>query len=245
MKKNIDLLIGLVMISYVIAISLIFGKITFSEAFLVAGVILIIYHFIKSKISNNKVLNVLKFLVSIGLIIFFIVESAIVIFPKSNSIYSNYIIVLGAGVKGETPSLTLVQRLDQVLEYVDIQNNKVKIIVSGGQGNGENISEAEAMKRYLLEKGLKEEIIMEDQSRNTVENLRYSKDIIEKESNRKIKDLDVTIITSDFHALRANLIANSLGYGNRKFFTNKTLPILVPVMYSREFFAIIKYFLLN
>ena len=90
-----------------------------------------------------------------------------------------------------------------------------------------------------------EEIIMEDKSRNTIENLKFSKEVIEKDSNKEIKDLDVKIITSDFHALRSDFIANSLGYENRSFFTNKTLPILMPVMYSREFFAIAKYFLLK
>lgn len=246
MKKNIDLLIGFLLILYVIIINLIFGKITFSEVFFLTGIILIIYHFIKEKIRNKNIksgLSILKFLISIGLVIFFIVEIAIVIFPKSNNEYANYVIILGAGVKGETPSLTLSQRLEKAVDYIDNQNNKVKIIVSGGQGDEENISEAEAMKRFLVDKGIKEEIILEDKSRNTRENLSFSKDIIEKDSNKLINDINVKIITSDFHALRSNLIASGLGYENRSFFTNRTLPILIPVMYSREFFAIIKYFL--
>lgn len=246
MKKYFDLLIGFLLIIYVLIINLIFGKITFSEVFLFTGIALIIYHFIKGKFKNKNIksgINILKFLISIGLIIFFIVEIAIIIFPKSNSKYSNYVIILGAGVRGETPSLTLVQRLDKAIEYIGNQDNKVKIIVSGGQGNGENISEAEAMKRYLVEKGVKEEIIMEDKSRNTRENLIFSKEIIEKDSNKKIEDMDIKIITSDFHALRSNLIASSLGYENRSFYTNRTLAPLMPVMYSREFFAIVKYIL--
>jgi len=245
LKKNIDLLIGFILIIYVIAINLVFGKITFSEVFFLGGVILIIFHFIKKKILRKNIINVVKFLFSIGLIIFLIVESAIVIFPKSNIGYSNYVIILGAGIKGESPSLTLVQRLDAAIEYISSQNNKVKIIVSGGQGKGESISEAEAMKRYLVNKGVQEEIIMEDKSRNTIENLSFSKKIIEEDSNKNVEEVDVKIITSDFHALRSNLIANRLGYNDKSFFTNRTLPILMPVMYSREFFAIIKFFLLG
>ena len=244
MKKNIDLLIGFILIIYVAVINLIFSKITFSEAFLFAGIILIIYHFVKQKINKN-ILKIVKFILAIGLIIFSIVQTAIIIFPKGNNGYSNYVIILGAGIRGETPSWTLVQRLDKAIEYINIQDTNLKIIVSGGQGNGEDISEAEAMKRYLIKKGIDEEIIMEDKSRNTIENLKFSKEVIEKDSNKEIKDLDVKIITSDFHALRSDLIAKSLGYENRSFFTNKTLPILMPVMYSREFFAIGKYFLLK
>ena len=101
------------------------------------------------------------------------------------------------------------------------------------------------MKKYLIKKGIKQEIIMEDKSRTTKENLIFSKEIIEKDSNGKIEDIGVKIVTSDFHALRSNLIASNLGYEERSFFTNRTLPILMPVMYSREFFALIKYFLLR
>lgn len=245
MKKNIDLLIGFILILYVIAINFTYGKITFSEAFLFGGIILIIYHFIKDKIRNKNLFNVFKFLISIGLVVFIVVQIAIIIFPKSNSVYSSYVVILGAGVKGETPSLTLSQRLDKAIEYINIQKNDFKIIVSGGKGEGEDISEAEAMKRYLIKNGIKQEIIMEDKSRNTKENLIFSKELIEEDSNREIEDIGVKIITSDFHALRSNLIASKLGYEERSFFTNKTIPILMPVMYSREFFAIIKYFLLR
>lgn len=245
MKKNIDLLIGFILILYVIVINFTFGKITFSGAFLLAGIVLIIYHFIKVKIRNKNILNVLKFLVSIGLMVFIIIEIAIIIFPKSNSGYSSYVVILGAGVKGETPSLTLSQRLDKAIEYINVQNKDFKIIVSGGKGSGENISEAEAMKRYLSKKGIKQEIIMEDKSRTTKENLIFSKEIIEKEAKRNIGDVGVKIITSDFHALRSNLMASKLGYEERSFFTNRTLPILMPVMYAREFFAIIKYLILR
>lgn len=251
MKKYIDLILGVIIILYAVVINLIFGKITFSEIFLLIGVLCVAYHFIKNKlmilISKNKTMktgfNVVRFLISIGIIIFIIVEATIIIFPKQNNSYSNYVVILGAGVKGETPSLTLVQRLEKAIEYVNSQKKEVKIIVSGGQGSGEDISEAEAMKRYLVDNGIENEIIMEDKSTNTRENLLFSKEIIEKDSNKNIEDISVKIITSDFHAFRSNLIAKSLEYKNSTFLTNNTLEALIPVMYTREFFALIKYFL--
>ena len=116
MRKNIDLLIGCIVILYVIFINVVFNNIAFSMSFLFMGIVLIIYHFIKSRIKKNSFLNILKFLVAIGGIIFFIVEVAIIIFPKNSYEYSNYVIILGAGVNGETPSYTLKQRLDKAIE---------------------------------------------------------------------------------------------------------------------------------
>ena len=150
MIKKMDLIIGILIVIYSISINLIFGKISFSEVFLGIGIILIIYHFIKEKMkefidsrkSIKGMFNVIECFIAIILLIFIIVESAIVIFPKNNKNYSDYVIVLGAGVKGEKPSLTLMQRLDKTIEYVNNQEKESKIIVSGGQGRGEDISEA-------------------------------------------------------------------------------------------------------
>lgn len=253
MGKYIDLIIGLFAILYVLIINSLFGKITFNEFFLFIGVILIIFHFSKDKLKKlgykNKyfkiIFNIGRSLILIGSVVFIIIESVIIIFPKNNDSYSNYVIILGAGVKGETPSLTLAQRLEKAIEYVNKQNSELKIIVSGGQGKGEDISEAEAMKRYLIKNGIKAEIIKEDKSRDTRENLTFSKEILENIENKNINDIDVKIITSDFHAFRSNLIAKSLDYEKSSFFTNRTLPLLMPVMYSREFFAIGKYFLIE
>lgn len=254
MIKKMDLIIGILIVIYSISINLIFGKISFSEVFLGIGIILIIYHFIKEKMKefiNNKksiegMFNVIKCFIAIILLIFIIVESAIIIFPKNNKNYSDYVIVLGAGVKGEKPSLTLMQRLDKTIEYVNNQEKESKIIVSGGQGRGEDISEAQAMKKYLVNNGIKEElIIMENKSTSTNENLIFSKAIIESYTKSDIGDINIKIITSDFHAFRSNMIAKKLGYRNITFYTNSTLPALIPVMYSREFLAVIKSYLID
>ncbi|MCR1950315.1 YdcF family protein [Clostridium sp. DSM 100503] len=254
MIKKIDLIIGIFIVIYSISINLIFGKISFSEVFLGIGIILIIYHYTKEKMkqfinrrkSIKGMFNIIRYFITIILLIFIIIESAIVIFPKNNKIYSDYVIVLGAGIKGEKPSLTLMQRLDKAIEYVNNQDKEVQIIVSGGQGRGEDISEAQAMKKYLVDNGIKEEsIIMEDKSTSTNENLIFSKEVLEDCTKKNIVDINVKIITSDFHAFRSNMIAKKLGYSNISFYTNSTLPVLIPVMYSREFLAIIKSYLID
>ncbi len=84
---------------------------------------------------------------------------------------NDYAVILGAKVNGEIPSLSLQFRLDAALEYA-IQYPHVYLILSGGQGPGEHISESEAMKRFLVKNGIQEErLLIEDLSTSTYENL--------------------------------------------------------------------------
>lgn len=247
MKNKIELAIGTIIILYTILINTVYTKISFSKELLLMGIILIIIYYLKSRNIKkfNKLYKFIKPFIALGLVIFLFIEILIISFPKNNLEFSNYVIVLGAGVRGTTPSLTLIQRLDATLEYVNEQDNNVNIIVSGGQGKGEDISEALAMKKYLTSKGINENnIIMEDKSTTTNENLKFSKNIIEEITQKTIEQIDVTIITSDFHTYRSSKIANKLGYKKPKFYSNKTKILLTPIMYIREGLAFIK-FLLN
>ena len=79
--------------------------------------------------------------------------------------------------------------------------------VSGGQGSGEDITEAEAMYRYLTEKGVDgDRLILEDRSTSTKENLEFCSQI------RDIKDKKVGVLSNNFHVYRAGLMAENLGY---------------------------------
>ena len=121
-----------------------------------------------------------------------------------------------------------------------LTHDNPKIIVSGGQGRGENISEASAMKSYLLSKGIDEKnIIMEDKSRTTKENFCFSKKIIEGDSHKKIENLNVKVITTDFHTLRSKIISKRVGYANTTFYTSSSNGALFILNYTREFFALI------
>lgn len=124
--------------------------------------------------------------------------------PKADGSYE-YAIILGAKVNGETPSLTLRYRLEEALTYAETYPN-VKFVLSGGQGPDEAISEGEAMRRFLLEKGVDEErLLLETESTSTYENLLYSKKLLPEDLG------GITIITSDFHLTRARLLAENLG----------------------------------
>lgn len=117
---------------------------------------------------------------------------------------NDYAIVLGAKVKQDSLSLSLRYRLDAALAYAN-ENPHVTLILSGGQGADEPMSEAEAMRRFLTDNGIEESrLILEDASTSTYENLLYSKKLLPS-------DVDsITIISSDFHLARAQKIAGSL-----------------------------------
>lgn len=91
------------------------------------------------------------------------------------------VVVLGAALRGEQPSRMLAERLKTAATYLR-DHPESSCVVSGGQNDDEIISEAEAMKRYLVGLGIEESrIYLEDRSTNTEENLRMSRDVVERE----------------------------------------------------------------
>ena len=115
----------------------------------------------------------------------------------------DYLIVLGAGVNGTVPSLTLRERLDAACIYLQAHPD-TQCIVSGGQGPGELISEAECMANWLTDKGISSErILLEDQATSTQENLRFSKALIDA----RCSDYSIGIVSSEYHLFRAGLMA--------------------------------------
>jgi len=123
--------------------------------------------------------------------------------PTANGTHE-YAIVLGAKVNGDIPSLSLRYRLEAALDYAT-KYPHVKLVLSGGQGNDEHISEAESMKGYLIDNGINEErLILESSSTSTYENILFSKELLPSSIH------SATIITSDYHLARARLIASNL-----------------------------------
>lgn len=118
----------------------------------------------------------------------------------------DYIIVLGAQIKANGPSKVLKLRLDKAYDYL-VENPDTQVIVSGGQGSNEPVSEAEGMYDYLVSKGIAaERIIKEDESKNTYQNLKFSGEYLDKERD------SVGIVTNNFHVFRAMQLAKKGGY---------------------------------
>lgn len=117
----------------------------------------------------------------------------------------DYIVVLGAGLEGDQVSDRLKIRLDTSLEV--IKNSDAIIIVSGGQGQHELISEADAMYRYLVKNRVAESrIIKEEESTSTQENIRFSNRLMTHENS------SVLIVTSDYHMYRAKMLGKRVGW---------------------------------
>lgn len=118
------------------------------------------------------------------------------------------IIVLGAQVRTDGPSRVLRYRLDTAYDYLQA-HPEARCIVSGGQGYNEPEPEAEGMARYLIERGLDaDRIQIENQSRNTVQNLQYSAAYLDPATDR------VAIVTNNFHVCRSLGLARGAGYQN-------------------------------
>lgn len=248
MKNILEVKIGVIILIYTIILNLISGRIAFSEAFIFMGFIFLLLGYIKYK--NIKVykkgFKVLKPFILIGLALFIFLETLIIGFPKNNNEYSEYLIILGAGIHGEKLSQTLEKRVEKAIKYINSVDKDMYIILSGGKGEDEDISEALAMKRYLVDKGIKEELlILEDKSTNTKENLEFSKKIIEEKENKDIENINITIVTTDFHAFRSNMIAKSLRYKNIKLTTSLSNPFLIPIHFTREALAIVKSYIFD
>lgn len=176
-----------------------------------------------------------KFVIICGLFIFAFVEGMI----TSNAVAepvkgADYVLVLGAKVNGTVPSKSLMYRINAAYDYL-VENEGTIAIVCGGKGPDEGISEAEAMKRTLVSKGIDESrIIMEDKSTSTEENIRFAMEHIES------KDSKVVVTTNSYHVFRAVGIAKKGGLTNASGNPAGCVTGLIPQDFTREFFAVIK-----
>ena len=145
------------------------------------------------------------------------------------------IIILGAHVAPEGLSSTLESRLIAAAEYAK-SNPGARLILSGGQGLDEPVSEAAAMFDYLTAQGIdKERLLLEDKSHNTYENLTNSYALLPTGG----EPYPVTIVTSEFHILRTSILAERAGF-KAYFVPARTPRGILPSCYSREFFGLIK-----
>ena len=242
---KVCLWLGLALVIYYIGLKIVSGFVAFSSMFCLLGTILFFYGLIELKFNINIWGRIPKFLrstiivlFSIGMSIFIIIEGVIIYnghhYDKDRP---DYLMVLGAGLRGSKISTSLLYRLETAVEYNKLYPD-VKIIVSGGQGPDEDISEAKAMKDYLIKNGVDENLIIsEDKSTNTYENFLFTKELLMSESEKD--DITVTVISNNFHMYRAKYLGNLVGF--------KCLGYPAPshaassfIFYTREFFGVLK-----
>lgn len=169
-------------------------------------------------------------------LIFIVTECVIIGYgnkePQPNA---DYVLVLGAQVKGTRLTYALQTRLDVAYEYA-VDNPDSVVIVSGGQGLGEDVTEAYAMAEYLKTKGLDaSRLILEDRSTSTYENIEYSKAFIDS------TDASIVLVTNHFHVYRGVGVAKKQGLTNVEGLGAPTKWYTIPNQYVREALAVIKY----
>lgn len=138
------------------------------------------------------------------------------------------------------PSL-LKSRLDTAITYLE-EHKDISVIVSGGKGSGEKMSEAECMYNYLVSCGVdSDRIIVENKSATTVENVRFSMDIIEEMGIQPSKAI---LVSNEFHLTRIGMLWKRAGGGNASLLASPSKPTSQKAaMYLREPFALLFDFL--
>jgi uncharacterized SAM-binding protein YcdF (DUF218 family) len=151
---------------------------------------------------------------------------------------ADFVVVLGSGLNGDRVPPLLAGRLERGLRAYQTLGRRHQaspvMIVSGGKGSDERISEAEAMARYLIERGIPgDHVVREDQSRTTEENLTLSRAIME----RSRPGYRCMIVTSNYHVFRAAILARRLGV-NGQVTGARTASYYWPSAMLREFAAV-------
>lgn len=191
LKPNAGSLLGTLLFGSIMAVTLLWRRIACLWK-RIAGRILVIFFGV-------------IFAAGFGLCVFFSVN--MVVYAEKDCDSADCVIVLGCQVKGETPTPMLCDRLNAALELLESNPNAV-CVVSGGQGPQEHISEAEAMRRYLNERGIADKrIITEPLSTSTEENLRFSAELL---AERGFKG-SIVVVTNEFHQYRADIYARRAG----------------------------------
>lgn len=186
---------------------------------------------------SKKLWRAVLALVCVGFAYFILVEIPIVRNARTDpDPERKYLVVLGAAVHGDSPSLSLVHRLRGVKDYLDAYP-EATAIVSGGQGKGENMSEAQCMYDWLTAQGIApERVLMEDKATSTKENLTFSFEII-----RSLGDSpegNTAVLSSPYHLFRAKQMAKRLGVEVAGVTGHWDYPLLTVNYFIREAFGV-------
>jgi len=181
------------------------------------SVLIVIFLILWTLGANEKYSRLAKILrryyyvcVSIGLIFFIFLQVLIISGSRTEEADVDAIIILGVGLINNRPSLILASRLEAAIAYVQTCDG-IPIITTGGLGQGQTITEAEAMARYLIARGIDENRIWrEDASTNSHENINFARDIM-LQNGMNPESAKVAIVSNEFHLYRAKIVAQKAG----------------------------------
>lgn len=239
-------IISVLCVLYGIGTMILFGYHFGVLAILAIGGFAAFFSYCGAKNIKNRYITILKIAVITGLLC----VSALIILicfmpgvPYSNK-DEDAVIVLGCGLEGSEVSDTLKERLDACLLYIE-ENPKAIIVVSGGQGFNEDIPEALAMEKYLVDHNVpKDKIIKESESSSTYENFINSKKILDKIYDGKKDSYTTAFITNRFHCYRSYNLAKNAGIDSMCFPAPDEWKSVI-VSYLREAPAVVKLWVLG
>lgn len=154
-------------------------------------------------------------------------------------------LILGCKVEPWGPSVLLQDRLDTALAYL-ADHPDMTVVVAGGKGDDEHMSEARCMYEYLTGRGVDESrVFLEDQSRNTLQNFRFSRALLE-ELGHDVAQEGVLVVSNGFHLTRARMLAGRVGFSDVSTLAapSSHLPSRIH-MFFREPLALVKSFFLD
>lgn len=155
----------------------------------------------------------------------------------------DYLVVLGAKVRDDGPSLSLTNRIDAAFDYLTAHPDTIAV-VSGGQGEDEPMSEAKAMRDALVERGIDaDRIWTEDKAASTWENLQFSLSLIEEKTGHRPSE--IAVVSSEYHLFRAGLFTEAAGAEFIGIPAKTTLPVLKVNYFLREVAGVWHYYLLG
>ena len=193
---------------------------------------------------TKAVVRVVTALLCVGLVAFAITEAFIIKASFGDPEEStDYLLVLGAKVNANGPSLALRNRIDAACGYLTAHPDSIAIL-SGGQGSDEPMTEARCMFEELVEMGIDpDRLWLEDQSTSTWENLKFTLALIEEKTG--VRPEKLALVSNEFHLFRAGLFAEDLGLETLGVPAKTTLPFLKINYFIREAVAVWHYYLIG
>ena len=232
-------ILGILCLGYYIAL-MIFGM-DFAVIWLLAGAVLVLLGYVLGRppLWVNALPKGVKagfgILLLAGLFFFMFLEG-LIISGMSGKQQKNldYIIVLGAQVRGDHPSRALRERIKKAADYLK-KNPSTIAILSGGQGPGEDMTEAVCMQQELIKMGIESDrIILEEDSTSTWENLEYCARLA------PVKEKKTGLVTQNFHVYRSLKLANHQQYSDIYGIPAPSQWTYQPHFMVREAFALVK-----
>ena len=146
----------------------------------------------------------------IGILCFVILQGLIISGARTDDVEVDVVIVLGAGLINDRPSIILASRLNAAIEFTQTRPD-IPIIVTGGLGVGRTVTEADAMADFLIARGVDDNRIWREYaSTSTHENINFAIEIMEA-NGIDIENARVAIVSNEFHLYRARLVGERAG----------------------------------